>query len=215
MITYKSDREIELMRHAGHIAMLAHEAIKNAIKPGITTKELDTLAESFIRSNDAIPSFKNYNGFPASICTSINNEVVHGIPGKIKLKNGDIITIDVVIGYKGYQGDAAWTYAVGNVDDVSIVADTDNTAHISVGIKGSGTTAGDRQLVILMVVPEALPIPTIPPARTLPQAPFISPENQHFSMLVVPWAWPVMPPITPPFAKKALEDTFLTVVLMP
>ena len=117
MITIKSEREIELMRHAGMLVSKMHQFIKPYIKEGITTKELDKLCEDFIRSNDGIPTEKGYEGFPASICASVNDEVVHGIPGSRKLKNGDIITIDTVISYKGYQGDAAWTYAVGNISD--------------------------------------------------------------------------------------------------
>ena len=117
MITIKSEKEIELMRHAGMLVSKMHKFIKPYIKEGITTKELDRLCEDFIIKNDAIPTEKGYEGYPASICASVNDTVVHGIPGKYKLKNGDIITIDVVIGYKGYQGDAAWTYAVGKIDD--------------------------------------------------------------------------------------------------
>ena len=94
-----------------------HKFIKTYIKEGITTKELDSLCEKFIIENDAVPTEKGYEGYPASICASVNDTVVHGIPNNYKLKNGDIITIDVVIGYKGYQGDAAWTYAVGEIDD--------------------------------------------------------------------------------------------------
>ena len=104
------------MRHAGMLVSKMHKFIKPYIKEGITTKELDKLCEDFILSNDAVPSCKGYNGFPATLCTSVNDTVVHGIPSNYKLKDGDIITIDVVIGYKGYQGDAAWTYKVGEVD---------------------------------------------------------------------------------------------------
>ena len=117
MITIKSEKEIELMRHAGMLVSKMHKFIKPYIKEGITTKELDRLCEDFIIKNDAIPTEKGYEGYPASICASVNDTVVHGIPDNYKLKNGDIITIDVVIGYKGYQGDAAWTYAVGKIDD--------------------------------------------------------------------------------------------------
>lgn len=117
MITIKSEREIELMRKAGMLVSEMHEYIKPFIKEGITTKELDKLCEDFILKNDAVPSCKGYEGFPCTLCTSVNEVVVHGIPNNKKLKNGDIITIDVVIGYKGYQGDAAWTYAVGEIDD--------------------------------------------------------------------------------------------------
>ena len=105
------------MRHAGMLVSKMHQFIKPYIKEGITTKELDKLCEDFIRSNDGIPTEKGYEGFPASICASVNDEVVHGIPGSRKLKNGDIITIDTVIAYKGYQGDAARTFAVGKVDE--------------------------------------------------------------------------------------------------
>ncbi len=118
MITIKSEREIELMRHAGMLVSEMHKFIKPYIKPGISTKELDELCDKFIRDHDAIPTCIGYNGYPAALCTSLNDVVVHGIPHKEDiLKDGDIITIDVVIGYKGYQGDAAWTYAVGEIDD--------------------------------------------------------------------------------------------------
>ena len=117
MITIKSERELELMRHAGMLVSEMHKYIKPYIKAGITTKELDKLCEDFIIDNDGVPSCKGYEGFPTALCTSVNDTVVHGIPSNYKLKDGDIITIDVVIGYKGYQGDAAWTYAVGDIDD--------------------------------------------------------------------------------------------------
>lgn len=117
MITVKSDREIELMREAGKMVSKTHKYLKPYIKPGITTKELDRLAEEYILSMGGVPTCKGYEGFPAALCTCINDEVVHGIPSNRKLKNGDIITIDMVIGYKGYQGDAAWTYAVGEIDE--------------------------------------------------------------------------------------------------
>lgn len=117
MITIKSEREIALLRQAGKIVYKTHQYLKPFIKEGITTLELDHLAEEFIREQDATPSFKGYNGFPGSICTSINDEVVHGIPSNRKLKNGDIISIDIGACYKGYHGDSAWTYAVGKIDE--------------------------------------------------------------------------------------------------
>lgn len=117
MITIKSEREIELMREAGKMVSMTHQYLKNLIKAGITTKELDRLAEEYIRKMGGVPTCKGYEGFPATLCTSVNDTVVHGIPDNYKLKDGDIITIDMVIGYKGYQGDAAWTYAVGNISD--------------------------------------------------------------------------------------------------
>ena len=115
MISIKSDREIELLRIAGNIVYETREYLIPYIKEGITTKELDTLAEDFIRSKGATPSFKGLNDFPGSICTSINQEVVHGIPSKRKLRNGDIISIDIGACYKGYHGDSAWTFAVGEI----------------------------------------------------------------------------------------------------
>ena len=117
MINIKSPREIELLKVAGKIVGDTHNYLKPYIKPGITTKELDKLAYDFITSKDATPSFLNYNGFPGTICTSVNEQVVHGIPSNYKLKNGDIISIDIGACYKGYHGDSAWTYAVGDISD--------------------------------------------------------------------------------------------------
>ena len=117
MIKIKSERELELMRVAGKIVYDTHKYLKPFIKEGITTKKLDELAEDFIRSKGAIPSCKGYQGFPATLCISINDEVVHGIPGNKKLKNGDIVSIDICACYKGYHGDSAWTYAVGDISD--------------------------------------------------------------------------------------------------
>lgn len=116
MISIKSDYEISLMKQAGKIVFRTHKYLQDYIKPGISTKELDKLAEDFIRKNGATPSFKNYQGFPASICASINEEVVHGIPSNRKLKDGDIISIDIGACYKGYHGDSAWSYPVGHID---------------------------------------------------------------------------------------------------
>ena len=117
MITIRNEDEIELLRRAGEIVGDTHHYLEKFIKPGITTKELDKLAYDFIISKGATPSCLGYEGYPATLCTSINDEVVHGIPGPRKLKNGDIITIDIVACYKGYHGDSAWTYAVGTIDD--------------------------------------------------------------------------------------------------
>lgn len=118
MIKVKSPREIELMREAGKIVALTHQEIKKHIKEGISTKELDEIAERTIRSYGATPSFKGYGGFPGTICASVNEEVVHGFPQKDKiLKNGDIIAVDIGACYKGYHGDSAWSYAVGEVSE--------------------------------------------------------------------------------------------------
>ncbi|ANX02430.1 type I methionyl aminopeptidase [Thermoclostridium stercorarium subsp. leptospartum DSM 9219] len=121
MITIKSQREIDLMRKAGHIVAMAHRRIEELIAPGITTRELDRAAEEVIRKLGGIPSFKGvpnpYGGidFPASICASVNHEVIHGIPNDIPLKEGDIVSIDIGAIYEGYHGDAARTYEVGKV----------------------------------------------------------------------------------------------------
>ncbi|MBG9788422.1 MULTISPECIES: type I methionyl aminopeptidase [Brevibacillus] len=115
MINIKSKAELEIMREAGRIVALTHQQLANFIKPGVTTKELDELAETFIRSHNAIPSFKGYGGFTGSICASVNEELVHGIPGKRTLQEGDIISIDIGAKFQGYHGDSAWTYAVGNI----------------------------------------------------------------------------------------------------
>ena len=117
MITIKDEREIELMKKAGMLVSKTHQYLKDFIKPGITTKELDKLAEDFIRKNGGIPTQIGYEGYPNATCMSVNDTVVHGIPNDYKLKDGDILTIDMVIGYKGYQGDSAWTYKVGNITD--------------------------------------------------------------------------------------------------
>lgn len=117
MITLKSDQEIELMREAGRIVALTHKILARAVVPGITTAELDIIAEKNIRAHGGEPAFKGYNGFPASICTSINEQVVHGIPSLRKLKEGEIISIDVGVCYRGYYGDAAVTLPVGKISD--------------------------------------------------------------------------------------------------
>ncbi len=117
MIICKTPRELDIMRVAGKIVALTHQELKKFIKPGITTKELDSIAEKFIRQHDAIPSFKGYNGFTGSICASVNEELVHGIPGERVLKDGDIISIDIGAQYNGYHGDSAWTYAVGDISE--------------------------------------------------------------------------------------------------
>lgn len=117
MITIKSPREIELLRIAGKIVYETHKYLKPYIKEGIKTKELDKLAEDFIRSKGATPSFKGYEGFPTALCISINSEVVHGFPSDRVLKNGDIVSIDIGACYKGYHGDSGWTYKVGEVSE--------------------------------------------------------------------------------------------------
>lgn len=116
MIIIKSPREIELMARAGQITAQAHQLVRESVAPGISTGELDTLVEEFFLKQGAIPTFKGYGGFPASICTSLNNQVVHGIPSdKVILEEGDIISVDIGATVDGYVGDAAATYAVGEI----------------------------------------------------------------------------------------------------
>ncbi|MET3699913.1 methionine aminopeptidase type I [Bacillus oleivorans] len=117
MIKLKTPHEIEIMREAGRIVALTLQETKQYIQPGVTTKELDTIADSFIRKLGAIPSFKGYNGFRGSICVSVNEELVHGIPGNRVLNDGDIISIDVGAKYNGYHADSAWTYPVGQISE--------------------------------------------------------------------------------------------------
>ena len=116
MVTIKSEREIELMREAGRILAKIHEELGKTLAPGMTTKEIDRMCEDMIRSHGCVPSFLNYQGFPASVCISINDEVVHGIPDKHRyLEEGDIVSLDTGVIWKGYQSDAARTHMIGEV----------------------------------------------------------------------------------------------------
>lgn len=145
MINIKSKREIDLLKEAGRITYLTHCEVKKHIKPGITTNELDRIAEEFILKNGCTPSFKNYNGFPKSICASINDEVVHGIPSNRKLKEGDIISIDIGVCYKGYHGDSAWTYPVGTISKEKeyLLEHTENSLFEGLSMIKPGNRLGD------------------------------------------------------------------------
>ena len=142
MISIKSDREIELMRHAGKVNIATIKEIEKHLKPGITTKALDKIAHDFIIKNDCTPSCLGYEGYPASVCISVNDEVVHGIPGKRIIKNGDIVSVDLVVCYKGYHADATRTFIVGEVSN-DIKALVENTkkafyeglAHVKNGVR--------------------------------------------------------------------------------
>ena len=117
-ITIKSEREIELMAEAGKILEHVHNELEKALRPGMSTKDIDTLGEEIIRSYGCIPSFLDYNGYPASICVSVNQEVVHGIPDRHRIiQEGDIVSLDAGVIYKGYHSDAARTHAVGEVSE--------------------------------------------------------------------------------------------------
>ena len=117
MIVLKSSHEIELMRQAGKITAAARALAGEMVAPGVTTQEIDKAVHRFIKSQGAVPSFLNYNGFPASVCISVNDEVIHGIPGNRVLKDGDIVSIDVGAYKGGYHGDCAATYACGQISD--------------------------------------------------------------------------------------------------
>ena len=117
MISIKTPREIELMRVAGEIVGDTHKYLIPYLKPGITTKKIDSLAREYIIKRGAFPSCYHYEGYPANICISINEEVVHGIASNRKLREGDIVTLDICVCYKGYHGDSAWTYAIGHISD--------------------------------------------------------------------------------------------------
>lgn len=115
-ITVKSSREIELMTEAGRILEIVHKELEKALHPGMTTKAIDRLGEEIIRSYGCIPSFLDYNGYPASICVSVNDEMVHGIPSEHRIiREGDIVSLDAGVIYKGYHSDAARTHCVGEV----------------------------------------------------------------------------------------------------
>ncbi len=145
MINIKTPREIELLRVAGEITGSTHIHLIPFIKPGITTKELDKLAYDYIIKRGATPSFKGYDGFPGTICASVNEEVVHGIPSNRKLKEGDIISIDIGACYKGYHGDSAWTYPVGEISEEKkcLLAHTEKSLFEGLGAIKDGAKVGD------------------------------------------------------------------------
>lgn len=145
MISIKSKREIELMRHAGYINYLTHQEVKKHIKAGVTTRKLDKIAYDFITKKGCIPSFLNYEGYPASICVSINDEVVHGIPGNRIIRDGDIVSVDIGVNYKGYHSDAANTYIVGDVSKEvrDLVENTEKSLYEGLRVIASGAKIGD------------------------------------------------------------------------
>ena len=120
MITLKSEHEIELMRRAGKITAAARALAREMVKPGVTTHQIDKAVFDFIRSHGATPSFLHYNGYPASVCVSVNDEIIHGIPGKRMLKEGDIVSVDVGAYIGGFHGDCAGTYPCGQVSDQAL-----------------------------------------------------------------------------------------------
>ena len=145
MISIKSKREIELMKMAGHINYLTHQELKKHLKPGVTTDELNTIADKFMRSMGGSPSCLGFEGYPKSICISINDEVVHGIPGNRKIKSGDIVSIDFCVEYKGYQSDSAYTHIVGSVSKEveDLVENTKKSLYIGLNEIKDGAKVSD------------------------------------------------------------------------
>ncbi|OHB75550.1 MAG: type I methionyl aminopeptidase [Planctomycetes bacterium RBG_16_59_8] len=138
----KEEWEISVMREAGRIAAGAMELMEGMVRPGISTREIDAAVERFIRSAGAIPTFKGYRGFPASVCASINEEVVHGIPSGRRLNEGDIISLDVAATYKNYVGDMAKTFPVGRISGEAreLVDVTRNVLHEAINVVGPGVS---------------------------------------------------------------------------
>ncbi len=145
MIIIKSNSEIEKMRKAGSITAGALNAAEEAIKVGMTTKELDTVVRKYITSHGAKPSFLGYGGFPASACISINDEVIHGIPGSRKIMDGDIVSVDVGAYIDGYHGDSCKTFAVGNVskEALDLMKSTEESLYIAIEMAKPGVRLGD------------------------------------------------------------------------
>ena len=145
MIQIKSSREIALMKKAGHILANVFEVLEPLCKPGVTTNYLSQVAEKVIRQAGGIPEEKGYYGYPAAICASINEEVVHGIPSNRKLKNGDIVSIDIVVSYQGYMADACRTFLVGNVSENAkrLVRVTEECFHKAMEFAKPGNRIGD------------------------------------------------------------------------
>ena len=145
MVSIKSDREIELMRHAGHINYLCHKYLESKLRSGITTKEIDDLAGKFITAEGCVSSSLGYEGYPGNICISVNDEVVHGIGSNRKLKNGDIVTLDISMSYKGYHSDSAATYPIGTItkDKQDLLDHTKEALYAGLSKVKAGAKLGD------------------------------------------------------------------------
>lgn len=145
MVTLKSKREIELMHEAGKLLASCHKEIRKIIEPGITTLEIDSFVEKYLKRNGAIPAQKGYKGYKYATCASVNDEICHGFPRNTPLKNGDIVTIDMVVNLNGGLADSAWTYAVGNVSDKvkRLLQVTLNSLYIGIEKAQVGNRVGD------------------------------------------------------------------------
>jgi methionyl aminopeptidase len=143
-MTIKNDDEIRRMDEAGQVVAIIHARIERAIAPGVTTADLDTIARDTLAEHGAVSSFLGYHGFPGHICASINDEIVHGIPGNRRLRDGDIISIDVGAILAGYHGDSAWTYGVGQISEEAkeLLRDTEDALYLAVEAAMSGNRLG-------------------------------------------------------------------------
>ena len=145
MISLKSPREIECMRRAGRLTAQARALAGSMVRPGVTTHEIDTAVRKFIESHGAKPSFLGYSGFPGSACISINEEVIHGIPGPRKLKEGDIVSVDVGATFNGFVGDTAYTFAVGDISEeaADLLRVTEASLYAAIDAAQVGARLGD------------------------------------------------------------------------
>ena len=145
MIHYRSEDEIDLIRESSLLVAKTHAEISALIKPGVTTLQLDTIAEEFIRDNGGVPAFKGYGGFPNTLCASLNEQVVHGIPNDNPLNNGDIISMDCGVFMNGYYGDSAYTYEVGEVSEEikNLLLRTKESLYLGIDQAISGKRIGD------------------------------------------------------------------------
>ena len=143
-MTIKNETEIAKMAAAGEVVSLIHDRIERALAPGVSTADLDAIARDALREAGATSSFLNYHGFPAHICTSVNDEIVHGIPGRRRLNDGDIISVDVGAILDGFHGDSAWTYPVGTISDeaAELLAATEESLYVAIAAARSGNRLG-------------------------------------------------------------------------
>lgn len=150
MIIYKTEEEIHIIREGAQILGKAHGIVANAVGVGVSTKSLDKLAEECIRDLGGVPSFKGYNGFDYSLCISVNDEVVHGIPGSYELKSGDIVSIDCGVFYRGFHSDSAYTHPVGEVDEEvkNLLTETEASLYAGIEKAVSGNRLGDISFAI-------------------------------------------------------------------
>lgn len=145
MLYYKTQEEIEIIRESSLLVAKTLAEVAKAIRPGVTTLELDIIAESFIRDNNAVPAFLNYNGFPNSLCISVNSQVVHGIPNKVELRDGDICSVDCGVLKNGFYGDSAYTFSIGEVagDILQLLRVTKESLYKGIEMATAGNRLGD------------------------------------------------------------------------